>query len=373
VRISQHVRRAVVAGAVALTVCASAQPALAVVGATASRVTPSFNGSVYAIAHRGDTVYVGGSFTRMTIDGRTVTRNRLAAFSGRTGELLDWAPSADDTVRALAVVPGWVYLGGDFGEINGEERDSLARVDAGDGEVGSFDHSVDGGVRALAVGSGRVYAAGSIRRVDGESRGSVAAFTLDDDELDDTWTPRPGGVVNALAVRGNRVYLGGSFPRRLSAVNATSGRTDDRFRPEADAPVHAVAVDSSGVYAAMGGPGGRASAFTTGGRHRWTRVFDGDAQAVAVLDGVAYVGGHFDRACTTSANGAQGTCSGRSQSRVKLAAVNPNGSLSDWAPQANGIVGVRTIVVDPVQRTVAVGGDFTTIGGKTQKRYAFFG
>ena len=80
-----------IAGAAALAVCATAQPASAVVGATAARSAPSFNGSVYAIAYRGDTVYVGGAFTRMTIEGRTVTRNRLAAYSGRTGELLDWA------------------------------------------------------------------------------------------------------------------------------------------------------------------------------------------------------------------------------------------------------------------------------------------
>ena len=59
--------------------------------------------------------------------------------------------------------------------------------------------------------------------------------------------------------------------------------------------------------------------------------------------------------------------------RVKLAAVTSAGALTPWAPQANGIVGVRTIVVDPLRHTVAVGGDFTTIGGKTQKRYAFFG
>ena len=115
------------------------------------------------------------------------------------------------------------------------------------------------------------------------------------------------------------------------------------------------------------------AAYTTSGRTRWTRVFDGDVQGIAVLDGTAYVGGHFDRSCTSGEPDNQGDCTGGSQSRIKLAAVNGNGSLNGWAPQANGIVGVRTIVVDPVRRTVAVGGDFTTIGGQTQKRYAFFG
>ncbi|GAB2611936.1 hypothetical protein Aab01nite_67470 [Paractinoplanes abujensis] len=369
------------AGAAALAVGVTAQPALAVVGASAARTAPSFNGSVYAIAYRGDTVYVGGSFTRMTIEGRTVTRNRLAAFSGRTGELLDWAPSADGTVRALAVVPGHVYVGGDFDEVNGEERDSIARIDAGSGETGAFAHSIEGGVRALAVGHGRLYAAGTISEVDGDDRGNVAAFALADGRVDDDWTPRTDGLVNALAVRGNRVYLGGSFhrtngvstARRLAAVRAGDGEVDRGFRASAPALVHALAVDNSGVYAAMGGAGGRAAAYSTGGQNRWTRVFDGDAQAVAVLDGVAYVGGHFDRACANGDDADNGECDAGSVRRVKLAAVERDGSLSRWAPQANGVIGVRALAVNPDRGTVAAGGDFTTIGGQAQRRYASFG
>jgi hypothetical protein len=376
VRVS--VSLAAFATAVAL---AGAQPAQAAVG-TAAGPAPSFNGSVYAIAHRGGTVYVGGSFTSMTIGGRSVARQRLAAFDSRTGDLLDWQPRADGTVRALAVSGPSVYAAGDFDEISGHPRDSLARIDAASGEVGGFAHDVEGGARSLATGAGRLYLAGSFTEVDGEPRQRLAAFSLATGELDGDWTPSADDTVYALAYANSRVYLGGNFHRtdgvrstpRLSAVDPASGDLDRDFRPSPPAVVYAVAADAHRVYAAMGGPGGRAAAFGSAtGTTGWVRAFDGDAQAVAVLDGVAYVGGHFDRACTNGDTGAHGTCRDGSASRVKLAAVDPDGSLSDWAPQANGVLGVRSLAVDPANGTVAAGGDFTTIGGRAQRRYASFG
>lgn len=374
-------KRVLIGSAVAAMVVTGTGVARAAVVGAAAHTSPQFNGSVYAIAYHGDTVYVGGSFTSAVIDGRLVHRDRLAAFDTRSGDLLDWAPEADNTVRALAVSDRSVYAAGDFTEISGRRRDSLARIDGSTGVVGTFSHQITGIPQALAVGDGKLYVGGSISRVDSSPRTRLAAFSLYDGAIDRRWRPTADDTVHALAFAGDRVYLGGSFHRtdgvrstlRLSAVDPSTGELDDGFRPSPPAIVHAIAVDRDGVYAAMGGRGGQAAAYTPTGRTRWARTFDGDVQGVAVLDGTAYVGGHFDRACATSANGAHGACTGGSRSRIKLAAVNSDGSLNAWAPQANGIVGVRTIVVDPVRRTVAVGGDFTTIGGKTQKRYAFFG
>jgi hypothetical protein len=378
VRISQRV---LIGGVVAAIAMAGSGVAHAAVVGTSAHTSPQFNGSVYAIAYHGDTVYVGGSFTSAVIDGHLVHRDRLAAFNTRSGDLLPWAPSADNTVRALAVSGGAVYAAGEFTRIAGRRRDNIAQINGSSGAVGTFSHKITGIPQALAVDDDKLYVGGSISEVDASPRSHLAAFSLYDGAMDRRWTPSTDDAVHALAVSGKRVYLGGAFHRtdgahstlRLSAVDASSGKLIREFKPSPPAVVHAIAVDSRGVYAAMGGQGGRAAAFTLKGKTRWSRTFDGDVQGIAVLDGTAYVGGHFDHACTTARNGAQGACSGGSQARVKLAAVNRDGTLSSWAPQANGIVGVRTIVVDPVEHTVAVGGDFTTIGGKPQKRYAFFG
>ncbi|MCU7730482.1 LamG domain-containing protein [Actinoplanes sp. KI2] len=372
-------RRALIAGVSTMLVAAGGVAVAEVVSPNPA-TSPSFNGPIYAVAYRGGTVYVGGSFTNANVNGKNVARSRLAAFDARTGALLPWAPSADANVRALAVDGRTVYAAGDFHTINGDIRDALAGVDAISGQTTRMRHAVLGQPDALVTGAGRLYLAGRIVSVDGVPRDNLAAFSLATGALDWDWAPSADDRVNALAFTSDRVYLGGSFHQidgmrsslRLSAVDPVDGVLDKGFLPKPVSQVFALAADDSGVYAALGGQGGRAIAYTKGGATRWTRVFDGDAQAIAELGGVTYVGGHFDRACTTSNNGIKGTCTDGSVPRGKLAAVDSQGNLLDWSPKANGVAGTRQLAVSPALGAVSAVGDFTTVGGLIRKRYAQF-
>ncbi len=370
----------------ALTIVAVAAAA-AVAGVTPAlalsarpQATPWFNGSVHAIAYRGTTAYVGGSFTGVTAGGRTYARQRLAAFDTRTGALLAWAPAADRTVRALAVSGTAVYAGGDFGRVSGLRRDNLVRIDAVTGRLHAFSHTVSGVPYALTAANGRLYAGGTFTAVDGLRRSRLAAFSLTTGKLDGGWRPSADDSVLTLAAYGTKVYAGGSFHKvdgvsgtlRVAALSATGGGVDRGFLPKAPAQVNALAADGTGVYAATGGQGGRILAYTARGAVRWQRLFDGDATAVARLNGVTYVGGHFDRACTTLSNGVNGTCTDGSRPRVKLAAISGTGGLTSWAPQANGVIGVRTLAVDRSRGAIGAGGDFTVVAGQSRKRYAAF-
>ena len=371
------VRRILIIG-VATTLTAVGGAALAEVVSSEPVAAPSFNGPVYAVAYHGDTVYVGGNFTGAIVNGKNVARQRLAAFDARTGALSAWAPQADANVRALAVDGDIVYAAGDFDKISGIPRDAVAGIDA-DGALTDLKHAVSGQPNALAAANGKLYVGGRLTAVDGVPRANLAAFTLATGALD-TWAPTTDDVVNALAVRGSRVYLGGSFHKtngisstlRLTAVDGQTGVLDRTFLPKPVSKVMAIATDDTGVYAALGGQGGRAIGYTLAGATRWTRVFDGDAQAITVLDGTTYVGGHFDKACTTTNNGAQGVCTDGSVPRVKLAAVDGQGNLLDWAPQANGVVGVRHLAASPSLGSISAVGDFTTVAGLSRKRYAAF-
>ena len=357
----------------------TATPAAAV-GARA-QAAPSFNGTVWAIAFRGDVVYVGGSFTAVTFRGRSFERRRMAALDARTGAVLRWQPAANGTVRALAVAGSAVYAAGDFDTVSGQRRDAVARIDASSGRPTRFAHRVTGQVATLAVGNGRVYVGGSFSSVDGVTRRNVAAFSHTSGALDRSWRASTGGRVRSLAVTRGRIYLGGEFhrvngsrsARRLAAVSPSTGALVSGFRPHAPATVMDVAADARGVYTATGGAGGRAVEYSASGAIRWTHLFDGDVHTIAVMGGVAYVGGHFDRACRRTSTVRQLGCPGGYTARVKLAALDGRGRLTGWNPRANGTIGTHVLATHPPRQRIAAGGAFTRIGGAGRERFALFG
>ena len=207
------------------------------------------NDIVYALAVSGDTVYVGGGFTR--IGGED--RSHIAALDADSGEATEWDPDADRDVYALAVSGDTVYVGGGFTRIGGEDRSHIAALDADSGEATEWDlDSAHRDVCALAVSGDTVYVGGVHRhRRPGSQpyrrprRGHWRG---------QRWDPGANSYVYALAVSGDTVYVGGWLPASAAktataspALDAASGgRTD--WNPDASGPVLALALSTDTVY-----------------------------------------------------------------------------------------------------------------------------
>lgn len=345
------------------------------------RNTTTFNGEVFSVVYSGNTIYVGGNFTGAIWNGHTSTRTRLAAIDAVSGALLPWNPSANGEVRSLAVDGNNVYAGGDFTQINGVARGGIAEIDGTTAALNtSFVHSVSGEMRALVTGNGMLYGAGLFTTADGLTRSHLVAYDLTTGALSTAWAPTTDDRADSLAFANNVVYVGGKFKQingvsnpRLRALNPSTGAVVTTFKPAPPYEVYGVAVGASGVYAALGGPGGRAMAFNVGnGGAQWTITADGDTQTIATMDQTVYVGGHFDNVCTTSATGVMGTCIDGHVHRGKMFATDLSGALLSWNPDGNGVQGTHQIAVSTALHMIAVVGQFPQLNGVNHKGFAEF-
>lgn len=295
---------------------------------TLSDWNPQPNAPVEAMCLSRDTLYVGGSFTAC---GGT-SRGHGAAFDVRTGRLADWDPAANAAISAIATDGYSVYLGGRFSTIDTLQRSNLAAVGRGTGTATAWNPGADSVVLALAVRGDEVYAGGYFHRIGNAPRSLVAAI----DRAGGTVLPwsctivrspacngcDAGPFVGALAIDGTRLYLGGSFTH----VNGV---------PRAGAA--AITLSSHEVS-------------------EWDPQLAGVApfpycRAVAVSQGVVYLGGQFD--------GLKGI------SRPHAGAVDTNGVLRGWTPRPNAAV--RSVTA--AGASAYIGGDFGSVWSWQPRRF----
>jgi trimeric autotransporter adhesin len=322
--------------------------------------------SVGTLAVGNGVVYAGGGFT--SIGGQI--RNDIAALDTTTGLATAWNPSSNGNVDVLLVANGLVYAGGIFTSIGGQSRKYIASLDPSTGLATVWDASVAGSgyqfVSALATGSGVVYAGGQFTNIGGQPRNSIAALDVTTGQATG-WNPGSNGNVNTLFATHELVYVGGSFtsiggqPRwNLAALDISTGQST-AWNPNPNNAVYAIGVNSGTVYAggAFAGVGGEvrgriaAIDVTTGQPTAWNPNSSSDVAALALGNGTLYTGGYF-----TSIGG---------QERNYLAALDvTTGEATAWSPNADAPVYALAVSGS----TVYVGGQFGNIDGQARRSIA---
>ncbi len=344
------------------------------------------NGTVYAVASRGNITYLGGDFTSLVnpANGATRTANGIAAIDRRTGRPVGgFHASANGTVRSLAFSPGdtRLYVGGLFDHLDGAVARRLGVISPATGNrLKGFAASVAGRVFDLLVDGNNLYVAGKFTQVDATGRSGVAKLDATTGALYQNWNPRLGRgrpVALTMLPHHRGLVLGGRFAsvdsvarRNVAAVRLDTGAPlawDPHLLCTKACPVLDLSASRGSVFVAIAGPGGSLTALSaiTAAR-RWTDHTDGDVQAVlfSAGDGRVYVGGHFNTHFTSVA----GTVV-----RHQLAAVNPrNGATYRGFQPAmtRQFPGVWALAAGP--HNLMVGGGFAGVRGQAQPRYAQF-
>jgi hypothetical protein len=376
------VRAAAMAVGVGVCGLAISSPAFAVV-ATAPTPTWQTNGRVNVIVIQGDRAYLGGQFTSVRPPGAAagsgeVTRNHVAAFNIVTGKLVKWNPNANGTVRAIQVVGSTVYLGGSFTQVGGVGRARLAAVNNSTGAPTTWKPGADREVLSLGYRNGVLYAGGAFTTAGGSARAHLAAFSTTTGALTG-WAPSTDDQVKALVVTadGSRVVVGGLFTQvngtssnHIAAINPTGSGTLASWGTHLSYPVIDLAADSHGVYVAGAGGGGNFAALSPTGATMWQGGTNGNVQAIGVVGGIVYVGGHFHTYCGPQHG--QHTCTTPIARDKLLAVTGSTGGLLSWAPGADSALGVYALTGDPATGNLFSGGDFRHTGNRAQQGFAMF-
>ena len=220
---------------------------------------PNASGGVSALALVADKVIVGGNFTSI---GST-NRQYLAAVDTSVGSpisLSSWNASTGGSVFAMMVLGNRLYLGGNFGNVNGSVRSYLAAVDKNTGAVLPWHPALDnGGVYSFANSGSLVFTSGFFSMINGQTRNYAAAFDTTTDSLT-AWNPNPSYLCFSLAAQGPTVYLGGGFTtvggvsrKSIAAVDTATGALLTGFDAKFDLQLNVNAILPSGNQIIIGG------------------------------------------------------------------------------------------------------------------------
>jgi len=386
---------------------------------------PRPGSTIYEMVLSGSTLYVSGNFDSIGGQNRAglAAVETLGSNSASTGAAdAQWDPDPGaDTVFALAASGTYLYAGGTFSSIGGQDRSRIAALETvgmGDGTGrahASWDPDVyvdpnaeidtdcndvadddDDGicepneyVNALLLSGNILYASGAFGAIGGLARSNIAALDIvglgdGTGQADALWDPgvqpRPALYSqSAMAIdeTDDRLFLGGGFTevggvsRPYAAVVAAAGAGDGTgavvpdWRPNPNRAVSAMYLSEDGSLLYIGGS--------------FTGLFDVQRSRIAAIDKATGVPTGWDpdadgpvrslvlSGTTLYAAGQFAAIGGQPRNRIAALDTSVNtANATGWNPDADGEV--LDLLLN--EGTVYVSGRFMHIGGKARSRIA---
>lgn len=228
-----------------------------------------FNSTVYTLALHGSSLYVGGNF----ITYRGFSANKLAKLDSTNGELdrtFTTGSGFNSTVYSLAASGDYLFLGGMFTSYRTSATQRIAKIElsSGNGNLDTTFSTLSGAnntVFAIAVSESNLYIGGTFTSYKSQSLFRLAKIDIATGDIDTTFTllgdGMYGSTVNALAIFGNSLYVGGDFNlyrnskiQRVAKLDLVDGTLDTTFSQKTgfSNTVYSLISDNSSLYVGGG-------------------------------------------------------------------------------------------------------------------------
>jgi hypothetical protein len=168
---------------------------------------------VSSLVLAGTNLYVGGDFT--TVNSLAIPR--LSAVSPVTGANINWIPTPNQAITAMAASTDTLYVGGAFTTINLNGSGALplnyfAAFSLADNSLEQMDAALVSGSAVAGIGATTtaIYVGGTFAAIGGnfiQNLGDLSPV----DASSFGWNPSPDVGPNAIALTDGYAFLGGSF------------------------------------------------------------------------------------------------------------------------------------------------------------------
>ncbi len=356
---------------------------------------PGPDSLVYTVAITKGHVFTGGRFS--CLSNLSARRNNLGAINMNSGILEDWNPGTSlgtlyrsyqvyptfpprtrtfpigfsDYVSDLKITGNAVYIGGKFNTVGGLGRNNLARVDALSGNTDAWNPSPDGEIEGMIAKSDRLYVYGWFSSIGGSLRAGLAALHSST-AVALNWNPGNGtinfkGVINTMAEKGNRIFIGGSFKistalQYLAAIDTQTATFTNPLQSTPEIPSQ-ISIAGNDLYVAGGfsNPvdptslmfGLKRFNLSTGIADAWLTQANGEVTTLSPAGNTIFAGGRF-------------TSTGGLHRRNAFAFNSTTGQILAWNPAPD----FPPDVLKFHNGTLYAGGRFSEIGGKMRKGLA---
>jgi chitodextrinase len=362
------------------------------------------NNTVWALDVQNNVVYAGGTFTSVRPPGsplgtNEVARNRVAAFSATTGELITTCnPNANNLVYDLDVSPNgqYLYVAGLFTSIGGQTRQRIARLNLPSCTVDTtWSANANATVATVIADNNNVYVGGDFTTIKGVARQRIAKLNATNGNVVTAFTANADKRVSesVIAPNGSRVIMGGEvdFVNGISQPGVTSlnpttgapmpwashGVSPRLANGGCDANVTDIIAQGSIAYVTSEAPNpgcweGYYAANISDGSLVYNMHCLGGSVGLAIANGWMYRASH-NHDCSKQEGGYVGPNNANAFIWYRLVAHRlSDGQMAHWSPTTNGgspgtstTVGPQVIATDGTN--IWTGGDFSTVNQQAQQ------